>query len=68
MPLYEVVEGATYPFGGRDMQPGETIDLTEGQAAPWLGLLLKPVTQAEPKGKRAPAAAVKTEGEVNNVG
>lgn len=63
MPLYEVIEGATYPFGGREMKPGETIELTEGQAAPWLGLLLKPV--AEPKGKRT---ATKPEGEVSNVG
>jgi hypothetical protein len=63
MPLYEVKEGATYPFGGRDLQPGETIDLTEGQAAPWLDLLLKPV--AEPKAKRT---ATKPEGEVSNVG
>ncbi len=61
MPLYEVIEGATYPFGGREMQPGETIDLTEGQAAPWLGLLLKPV--AEPKAKRTS----KPEGEVSDV-
>jgi hypothetical protein len=64
MPLYEVVEGATYPFGGRELQPGETIDLTEGQAAPWLDLLLKPV--AEPKAKRAKAHT--PDSEVSNVG
>ena len=64
MPLYEVKEGATYPFGGREMQPGETIELTEGQAAPWLGLLLKSVAQNEPQIDSAP----RQESEVNNVG
>ncbi len=63
MPLYEVKEGATYPFGGRELQPGETIDLTEGQAAPWLDLVLKPVTQSEPQTGNTP----RPESEVSDV-
>lgn len=64
MPLYEVKEGATYPFAGRELQPGETIELTEGQAAPWLGLLLKSVAQNKPEADSAP----RQESEVDNVG
>jgi len=48
MPLYEVIEGATYTVGDKVYQAGEAVDLTEGQAAPWLGLLLKEQQPAKP--------------------
>lgn len=39
MPIYEVVENFTY--GSRECQVGDLMDLTEGQAAPYVGYGLK---------------------------
>lgn len=52
MPLYEVIEGATYQIGDKVYGPGEQVDLTEGQAAPWLDLTLRPAQAPAPKGKK----------------
>jgi len=56
MPLYEVIEGATYTIGDKVYPAGETVDLTEGQAAPWLDLTLRPAPEpalaVEPKAKK----------------
>lgn len=40
MPLYPVLEGATYTIGDKVYAAGETVDLEVEQAAPWLDLLL----------------------------
>lgn len=40
MPLYPVQEGHTYTIGDRIYKAGEFVDLTEGQAAPWVGFVL----------------------------
>lgn len=47
MPLYPVLEKATYIIGDKVYGPGEYVDLTEGQAAPWLDLLLGPALTAK---------------------
>lgn len=40
MPLYPVQEGHTYTIGDKVYVAGEVVDLTEGQAAPWVGFVL----------------------------
>lgn len=60
MPLYEVIEGATYTIGDKVYNPGETVDLTEGQAAPWLDMLIKEVKPAK-AAKVAKETEVKTD-------
>lgn len=59
MPLYEVMEGATYTIGDKVYNPGETVDLTEGQAAPWLDMLIKEAKPAKAT-KATKEAEVKT--------
>lgn len=59
MPLYPVLDGHVYTVGDVEYQPGDTVDLTEGQAAPWVGTVLgeaipdvpaaAPVGSTEPK-------------------
>lgn len=63
MPLYPVLENATYTIGDKVYGPGEHVDLTEGQAAPWLGLLLdEPLSAKETRAiEKAEAAEVKVD-------
>ena len=63
MPLYPVLENATYTIGDKVYKPGEHVDLTEGQAAPWLGLLLdEPLSAKETRAiEKAEAAEVKAD-------
>ena len=67
MPFYPVLENATYTIGDKVYKPGETVDLTEGQAAPWLGLLLgDALTVKETKAvSKAEAQAAKEEVKTN---
>lgn len=67
MPLYPVLKGATYTIGDKIYKAGETVDLTEGQAAPWLGLLLdEALTVKETKAvEKAAAQTAKEEVKTN---
>ena len=63
MPLYPVLENATYTIGDKVYGPGEHVDLTEGQADPWLDILLgKPLSAKETRAiEKAEAAEVKAD-------